>query len=1374
MEERFAMKEIEGLQRKGQKGMDAKKRIISIAMTILLLLNAIVTNQMIVAESGQSGNSGVQVGKDVSHILGVKKIMLSGGKEIKDDDKVDIATGFAITLDISVPLRGDTQGNNNTDIVEQGDIAEIALSENVQIPADYNQEMYGPEIEVEEMIGGQLQKVTKSLKIGTVELIDKNDKVYAKITFNGDSRVFDGTVHALKLQHEISLQIDISKKTEEEGISYIVLVGKKWKVEGNAQFFLHKEGKLNEENQEICWNITAEYKNADGTTKDLAGYILEEDFSEMDLQGNNRPVLVQVTGSEDAPVETVLSWNNPAGNAQRFRYTFPPNSTGKHVFKIKTKLTDREFYLEQIQAKKNIVRLLKANGEEVKQTTASVNIVGHQWIEKSHLQQYKKDETYYVDWAITINQDKKKLKNVKIVDSLSPGVSFVKAYWEKGTQTVVDGKKTWVYAKVSDDITQEPANSEYDIAAVIGKTNDAVQVGGDIYISDRYRLVITTKFDLQGNLARIFANTATVKWGEGVEFSDRFALTVGIENLFTKKAVSDIFADPKMEWKISVKKEILDTLAEPKFYDLLVFDNAVKSDNLKEGNNIAGLPTGVAMNDLLSPEFSNMKFRNIQLSDGLSYKIHKISYQGKYVADLVEVTGNKDRDWDVSIFTLPMQKDSIEKNDNRYYYNASALYDGGVYKMQAKAVTRYQSLILRKQVLKAEVAKAMREHPTADLANTVTNRYTAWDISYDPAVNQFTDWGAKYTEIDKDNAKMKAEMDNQAKDAYSVSEKKVLFRLTVNANGHTALKEALGSYALLDQLPWNWEFTKVTDTEDFLIFRAEPEYNYLEKPTWKQENISRVKAVGNKLTVEEIRNLGIRPNLTGGYKDKFEFTFEKDLDGPYVIILAAQLTPSGRYKYYTEGGAIASNTAKFYTAAANPVQPDNLNWVQTAEESHNYEFYVKALEKNAILLPAEDRDGTVSWEIVLDAYQIITDGAEIQLQDTIGSGLVLKADTVIGSNTPALIRLYQYDDNNNTNEQIIPLEFGKNIFYNDKNGVLKVNIPDQSKRYRLSYLTEIRADKGAIVGADLNNTAAILVKSQTVGERIAKYRVLAADINAEYKKTGIIEVFKTDEETKESLAGAEFTLFQADGKEVEKKESNDKGYLRFIGIKAGDYYLKETKAPDGYQVLDQKYDIKVRDVAGPVVGVEVEVDGKPYQPLHIVNKKKADKPKPPTRTEKPPVPPTQPVLPTPPSPAPTPPTPTPTPTPTPPTPTPPAVPYLPETPLPPKKEIPPKKGIPLIPLVPATPIQPPVPYVPEVGETPLKPRVPEDILSEGITPHGDLSIKPNPKGPNTILTDPNPPFGTGELPKTDGLPKQYWWVTGLVLLLLGGVFKRKK
>ncbi|MGE7887460.1 SpaA isopeptide-forming pilin-related protein [Bacillus cereus] len=88
------------------------------------------------------------------------------------------------------------------------------------------------------------------------------------------------------------------------------------------------------------------------------------------------------------------------------------------------------------------------------------------------------------------------------------------------------------------------------------------------------------------------------------------------------------------------------------------------------------------------------------------------------------------------------------------------------------------------------------------------------------------------------------------------------------------------------------------------------------------------------------------------------------------------------------------------------------------------------------------------------------------------------------------------------------------------------------------------------------------------------------------KELGSLQVIKKDAESGEVLAGAEFKLKNEAGQIVgEAKTTNKDGVVKFENVVPGKYTLEETKAPEGYKVLEVTVEVNV--VANEVVKQEV-------------------------------------------------------------------------------------------------------------------------------------------------------------------------------------------
>ncbi len=80
---------------------------------------------------------------------------------------------------------------------------------------------------------------------------------------------------------------------------------------------------------------------------------------------------------------------------------------------------------------------------------------------------------------------------------------------------------------------------------------------------------------------------------------------------------------------------------------------------------------------------------------------------------------------------------------------------------------------------------------------------------------------------------------------------------------------------------------------------------------------------------------------------------------------------------------------------------------------------------------------------------------------------------------------------------------------------------------------------------------------------------------------GSIYIKKADKDGK-ALSGAEFTLFSADGKILQKKTTGSNGLAIFSGLESGEYSVQETKAPAHYELYNTPLNVTLS--AGKKVG----------------------------------------------------------------------------------------------------------------------------------------------------------------------------------------------
>ena len=115
------------------------------------------------------------------------------------------------------------------------------------------------------------------------------------------------------------------------------------------------------------------------------------------------------------------------------------------------------------------------------------------------------------------------------------------------------------------------------------------------------------------------------------------------------------------------------------------------------------------------------------------------------------------------------------------------------------------------------------------------------------------------------------------------------------------------------------------------------------------------------------------------------------------------------------------------------------------------------------------------------------------------------------------------------------------------------------------YYKELRAPDGYLVG-DNHDWKPITMDEVNAS---ADAPIEVANTKAQADELGRLHIVRQDENTKEPLAGAEFTLYDALDQEVARGVTNLRGELDFDGLAPGvSYTLRETTPPVGYPPVD--------------------------------------------------------------------------------------------------------------------------------------------------------------------------------------------------------------
>lgn len=398
-------------------------------------------------------------------------------------------------------------------------------------------------------------------------------------------------------------------------------------------------------------------------------------------------------------------------------------------------------------------------------------------------------------------------------------------------------------------------------------------------------------------------------------------------------------------------------------------------------------------------------------------------------------------------------------------------------------------------------------------------------------------------------------------EGFDYVDKSVIFRLSVNADGMDlsnmtdASGQKLGAATVADTLPDGWVFTEIVPGKDYLIFAG---------------NTGSATSVAASSTTPLDSVAGLDADFTTAGTAKFTFS---DLDAPYVILVKARPTDE------TAAGYFDSNET---TTVRNTVTLNTENWAPSVSGYQDVTVVSQVLEKTTVRPQA----GELRWTVDYKPYDLQQTGTK--LEDTLPAGIDLRTDSggmlLLSDGNITVHEMTLNADGSYTEGNEVTLKIGENLFYDNASRVLTFIIPDSAQAYRFSYLTDVTGEPGTV-----SNKVLLYGDSAAQEETARPYVITAADGEATLQRNGWIVITKIDG-AGFPLAGAEFTLFAADGTTVIRKNTTGSdGTVKFKVIPDGDYILRETAAPAGYTQDSRTHALTVTTTGSTVVA---SIDGK--------------------------------------------------------------------------------------------------------------------------------------------------------------------------------------
>lgn len=773
------------------------------------------------------------------------------------------------------------------------------------------------------------------------------------------------------------------------------------------------------------------------------------------------------------------------------------------------------------------------------------------WIEKSGKANNETAGGIYdpknqtITWSITANHDGVKLDNAVIIDKLPDGLK-----WKSATlQTWDSVANAWVTSSTT--FTTEPAAGEYSLGN----------------INTKILLTITTKVDDTNPPSEVakYKNTATIKWNGFAKGHRVTSGDVGVGFAPIKKEAKGYNQSThEINWSVSVDAQSQNYGTDLRILDLLVYDkeesgfgfnNTYTIDNNGNGNLF-----DVTVEDIkkLTPQYNQKyvsgSFVDTTTPSALGIVVHTLNNaDGKAVADLlvvIKTDGTSIDNTNKNSFTYK----SVVTNPEIYasnridhpIKNTTSLFTANAIVSSATAIQKYTSEMLFKDML--------------------TVGFTDADVD-DP-----TNLNGKAAAKDK---------------AFNYVDKSIYFRIHVNANGLTDATnditavngEKLGNLTIADTLPKGWEFEQIGG-KDFLLFKG------TKSVTTGFVDVTQAVDEGDYASIFT-GGVPVPPTNTEGGKMAFTFS---SLTKPYVILVKAVPTAVTAAGYFNTNGTYTIQNDAYLSANGTKLATD----VEEATVKSN--IVAKNLNQSNA-----DSQGYLIWNVEYKPYGLAHENA--YLEDILPTGIDLRTNSkgellIENSNITATELVLKSDGTYDVGAALGAAVLKKAITYSPQTRVLGFQIPDTSKTYRLTYITDVTGTTGTVQNKVSLTGGAI---PPTGAEGHQDYDITSASAGASFKRSGGLIVTKqsTDGTT---LAGAEFTLFAEDGTTIicqGTSGSNGEIYLRVIP--EGKYILKETAAPSGYVLDGQRHIVIVtKDVDGKFI---ISIDNQTGNSSHKITVK---------------------------------------------------------------------------------------------------------------------------------------------------------------------------
>ena len=961
-----------------------------------------------------------------------------------------------------------------------------------------------------------------------------------------------------------------------------VIVEVKFKQDPIPEASISKSGKYDGFKNEITWNIEFNKENISLKSVNIIDDIpLGQEY----IEGS-----ATIDNGADISGFSYVSVANDSNKAGTLTYNFQGEINKKHIISFKTKISDSRILMENQGKSINLYNsaILDINGARKESNNASVEVKVN-YIEKSgkYVSNENGNKVNRIDWTIKINNNALKLNNLKIEDSIPAGLELINGTFKVNNN--VNNGYTYTGNKLTYTFENE-INTQQIITYSTNIVDEKVYHSND-----------TTNFK----------NTATIV--EGVKSTPSASANVGVgSNILRKSALNNYdAANHYLKWKIEVNS------------NEVKLENPVVTDNIPVGQKYVA---GSLKIDGLAPDTN--KF-NYKVSDnGDTEKTGTITYNFNETINKKYVITFKTEVTESSIYAGNI-------NGKQYSNTAYMKADNILKEVNSKANQNVTSNVIEKKsesydfvnkeiTWKIFVNKNKTKLGAVVVADNIPKgqEYVAGSAKINNAADSN---GFKYkSAADGDEEKtgtLTYTFNNEINDIYEITFRtKITDESIFYTNGQKTVKNK--AVITGDVIPPNVSTVAEKKIENIVINKSADYKSGNDYIDWKILINSNSTPMG-KVDIQDILQEGLtldtlsvelyngilnsqNGNIIKGdkvlvNKDNFSydintrefiFKFDNEVNSPYILTFRTDIVDKSKQPFTNKANFKGSKTSQ--TSSTNPTYVEfqsggggaigtrgTININKVDKDSTNKSLKgakYNLLDKDMRVIATGETDGNGNLTFNRIRFEIpyyveeITPPEGYVLDSTRHEFTIKSADdikniskTLYNNIIKGSIELYKVDDD------MKPLKGVKFTLYdskgdkvissesNDKGIVTFNDIPYGNYTVKETSPLEGYLKNDTIYSFDIKEDGKTVKAENSVENKIIR---------------GNIKVVKVDEDNN-LLANAEITLYDLEGNEIQKDLTDENGQVIFKNIPYGDYEVKETKAPEGYNLSDKVIKVSV-------------------------------------------------------------------------------------------------------------------------------------------------------------------------------------------------------